>query len=188
MRKIVLITSVSLDGYMEGPNRELDWPLVDDELHTHFNDLLRGMGALIEGRVTYELMADFWPTADRDPNLPRPMADFAAIWRTIPKLVFSRTLQRADWHSTIVRDVVVDDIRALKAQEGGDLVIGGVNLASEFLRHDLIDEFRVYVHPILIGRGTPAFLQTEAMRQTPLRLIETHTFGNGVVLLHYDRA
>lgn len=188
MRKIVLVMSMSLDGYMEGPNRELDWALVDDELHTHFNDLLRGMGALIEGRVTYELMADFWPTADRDPNLPRPMADFAAIWRTTPKLVFSRTLQRADWHSTIVRDVVPDDIRALKAQEGGDLLLGGVSLAGEFLRHDLVDEFRLYVHPVLIGRGRPAFTQFEAMRLTPLRLIETHTFGNGVVLLRHARS
>jgi dihydrofolate reductase len=187
MRKIVLMMSVSLDGYMEGPNRELDWHLVDDELHTHFNDVLREMGAFLDGRVTYEMMAAYWPTADRDPAASRPVADFAAIWRNMPKLVFSRTLQHAQWHTTIVRDVVARDIEALKAQDGGDLAVGGAELAAEFMRHDLVDEYRLYVHPVLLGAGKRLFPAAETEAPTGLRLIGTHTFGNGVVLLHHER-
>ncbi|WP_328837213.1 dihydrofolate reductase family protein [Streptomyces europaeiscabiei] len=187
MRKIVLMMSVSLDGYMEGPNREIDWHLVDDELHTHFNDVLRGMGAFLEGRVTYELMAAYWPTADRDPAAPSYVADFAAIWRTMPKLVFSRTLRRVEGHATIVRDVVVEDIEALKAQDGGDLVVGGAELAAEFMRHDLVDEYRIYVHPVLLGAGKRLFPAADTETPTGLRLVETRTFGNGVVLMRHER-
>ncbi len=89
MRKIILMMSVSVDGFMEGPNREIDWHTVDDELHSHFNDELRAMSAFLSGRVTYELMARFWPTADADPSSTRPMIEFARIWRDMPKIVFS---------------------------------------------------------------------------------------------------
>ncbi|MGW3496975.1 dihydrofolate reductase family protein [Streptomyces sp. NPDC001020] len=188
MRKIILMMSTSLDGYIEGPNREIDWHLVDDELHQHFNDVLKEMGAFLNGRVTYQLMAGFWPGADRDPAAPAPVVEFARLWRNMPKVVFSRTLQHADWHTTIVRDVVAEDIRALKAQEGGDLALGGCDLAAEFLRQDLVDEFRIYVHPVLIGRGKRLFPQAEAETLTSLRLIDSRRFGNGVVLLHYERA
>ncbi|KUJ39749.1 dihydrofolate reductase family protein [Streptomyces sp. NPDC003631] len=185
MRKIVLMMSMSLDGYIEGPDREIDWHLVDDELHQHFNDVLKEMGAFLNGRVTYELMAGFWPTADADPHRSGPMIEYARIWRNMPKVVFSRTLEHADWHTTVVRDVVVDDILALKAQDGGDLALGGAALAAEFLRLDLVDEFRVYVHPILVGRGQRLFPDSDAL--TALRLIDSRRFGNGVVLLHYER-
>lgn len=186
MRKIVLMMSVSLDGFFEGPDRQLDWHMVDDELHRHFNEQLRAMGAFLDGRVTYELMAEFWPTADADPASTGPMAEFAGIWRDMPKIVFSRTLDRADWNTTIVRDVVVEEILALKAQPGGDLALGGADLAATFLRYDLIDEYRIYVHPVLIGQGRPLFPASEA--ETALRLTETRAFGNGVVLLRYQRA
>lgn len=185
MRKIVLMMSASLDGYIEGPNHEIDWHVVDNELHTHFNNVLREMGAFLSGRVTYQLMADFWPTADRDPASTGPMADFALIWRNMPKIVFSRTLKRAEWHTTIVRDVVVEDIQALKAQEGGDLVLGGADLAAEFMRHDLIDEYRVYIHPVILGRGKPLFAESDILRR--LRRVDNLSFSNGVVLLHYER-
>lgn len=186
MRKIVLMMSVSLDGYIEGPNREIDWHMVDDELHTHFNEQLADMGAFLDGRVTYELMAGYWPTADREEDSTGPVADFAVIWRNMPKIVFSRTLQHAQWHTTIVRDVVVEDIQALKAQDGGDLVLGGADLAAEFMRKDLVDEYRIYVHPVVLGRGKPLFTDSDTLRK--LRLLETRTFGNGVVLLHYEGA
>ncbi|MFE5137519.1 dihydrofolate reductase family protein [Streptomyces fagopyri] len=185
MRKIVLMMSVSLDGYVEGPNREIDWHRVDEELHRHFNEEISRFGALLDGRVTHELMAAYWPTADQDPASTPTEAEFAGIWRDIPKIVYSRTLERADWNTTLVRDVVPEEVRALKEQPGGDLGLGGADLAASFLRHDLVDEFRIYVHPVLIGRGKPLFESTDAL--TDLRLAETRAFGNGVVLLRYER-
>ncbi len=181
MRKIVWMMSVSVDGYMEGPNREIDWHMVDDELHRHMNGWLAGAGAFLEGRVTYELMEDFWPTADQDPAAPPTIVEFAQIWRDMPKIVYSRTLERARGNATVVHQVVPAEVLALKAQPGGDLIVGGADLGAEFARHDVIDEYRLYVHPIVIGRGRPSDAEV------PLRLIETHTFGNGVVILRYER-
>ncbi len=185
MRKIVLMMSVSLDGFIEGPAQELDWHLIDDELHSHFNAFLSEMGVFLSGRVTHELMAAFWPTADEDPSSPPPMVEFAAIWRDMPKIVYSTTLDTSEWNTTVVRDVVPDEVNALKAQSGGDLALGGADLAATFMRHDLIDEYRIYVHPVVIGQGKPLF-QPSAPK-TDLRLVETNAFGNGVVLLRYER-
>ncbi|WP_406864917.1 dihydrofolate reductase family protein [Streptomyces sp. HUAS MG47] len=185
-RKIVLFMQMSLDGYMEGPGRSIDWHQVDDELHQYFNDELAAMGAFLSGRVTHELMADFWPYADEDPANAGPMAEFARIWREKPKFVFSRTLERADWNTTVVREVSVDEIESLKARFDGDLVLSGAHLAAEFLRLGLVDEYRVFVHPVLVGGGTPLFPSPPAL--TPLRLAESRTFGNGVVMLHHVRA
>ncbi|WP_393097546.1 dihydrofolate reductase family protein [Streptomyces sp. LN325] len=185
MRKIVLMMSVSLDGYIEGPHGEIDWHRVDAELHRHFNEEISRFGALLDGRVTHELMAAYWPTADEDPASTPTEAEFAGIWRDIPKIVYSRTLERADWNTTVVRDVVPEEVRVLKEQPGGDLGLGGADLAAAFLRHDLVDEFRIYVHPVLIGAGKPLFPQADAL--TALQLTETRTFGNGVVLLRYER-
>src|SRR6266568_2560330 len=152
MRKIVFMMSVSLDGFMAGPDGELDWHMVDDEL-----------------------MAAFWPTADEDPASTAPMVEFARIWRDMPKIVFSRTLERAGWNTTVVPEVVPDQIRKLQAEPGGDLALGGANLAATFLRHDLIDEYRLYVHPIVLGRGQPMFqapdtrVDLRPARDPPLR-------------------
>jgi dihydrofolate reductase len=143
------------------------------------------MGAFLSGRVTHELMAAFWPTADADTSSTGPAVEYARIWRDMPKIVFSKTLERADWNTTVVRDLVVDDILALKAQPGGDLALGGADLAAAFMRHDLVDEYRVYVHPVVIGRGRPMFPPVDDKVQ--LQLVETRTFGNGVVLLRYER-
>jgi dihydrofolate reductase len=177
--------SVSLDGFFEGPNRELDWHLVDDELHRHFNEQLGAMGGFLDGRVTYELMAAYWPTADADPASPEPVAEFARIWRDMPKIVYSRTLERADWNTAVVREVVPEEVTALKAQPGGDLVLGGADLGATFMRLGLIDEYRLYVHPVVIGRGKPMFPPSDD--RVRLRLTETRAFGNGVVLLRYVR-
>lgn len=185
MRKILLMISVSVDGFIEGPNREIDWHLVDDELHSHFNQQLAGMGAFIDGRVTYELMAEFWPTADEDPANAGPMAEFAKIWRDMPKYVYSTTLQQAEWNTTILRELVADDVRQLKAQPGGDLALGGADLSESFRELDLIDEYWLYIHPIVLGRGKPLFRPADT--QLNLQLVQTRTFGNGVVLLRYQR-
>jgi dihydrofolate reductase len=186
MRKVVLALSVSLDGFTEGPGRDIGWHLVDEELHRYFNDQLGAMGGFLTGRVTHELMAGFWPTADQDPDSTPAMVEFAGIWRDMPKIVFSRTLERADWHTTVRREVVPAEIQALKEQPGGDLALGGADLAATFRRLDLIDEYRLYVHPVLVGAGTPLF--QPAQGYTSLRRTETRTFGNGVVLLRYQRA
>lgn len=186
MRKIILMMSVSLDGFIEGPGRDISWHLVDDELHRHFNEQTAAMGAFLAGRVTHELMAGFWPTADSDPASTAPMVEFATIWREMPKYVFSRTLDHADWNTTVVRDVVPDQIAVLKAQPGGDLALSGADLAASFMRYDLIDEYRLYVHPVLIGRGKPLFPDTDT--RTSLRFLDTRSFGNGVVRLRYRRA
>jgi len=185
LRRIIWMMSTSVDGYMEGPDREIDWHMVDDELHRHLNGWLVDAGGFLEGRVTYQLMADFWPTADRDPAAPPAVVEFAPIWRDAPKVVYSRTLERADWNATVVHEVVPDEVLALKAEPGGDLVLGGAVLGAEFARLDLIDEYRLYVPPVVIGRGRPMLRPSDA--RVPLRPLETHTFGNGVVMLRYER-
>jgi dihydrofolate reductase len=183
MRKIVLWIAVSLDGFIEGPRRQIDWHRVDEELHAHMNEGLGTMSAFLQGRVTHELMADYWPTADEDQDAPAVVVEFARIWRDMPKIVYSTTLERTDWHTTTAREVVPAEIAALKAQPGGDMVVGGADLAATFLRLGLIDEYRIYVHPVTIGAGKPLFPVSDTI--TPLRLVETHAFGNGVVMLRY---
>jgi dihydrofolate reductase len=183
---VVLMLSMSLDGFFEGPDGELDWHLVDDEVHSHFNEVLAAMAGFLNGRGTYEGMTEFWPTADKDPDSTPSMVEFAAIWRDMPKIVYSRTLGHADWNTTIVRDVVPAEVRRLAAGAGGDLALGGADLADTFRRLDLIDEYRLYVHPVVLGRGRALFPPSDT--RTDLRLAATRTFGNGVVLLHYLRA
>jgi dihydrofolate reductase len=184
MRPISVTFSVSLDGFIEGPNREIDWHLVDDELHSHFNERLAKMSAFLMGRTMFELMDEYWPTADQDPAAPPPMVEFAGIWRRMPKLVYSTTLQRVDDPTaTLVHEVDPDEVRRLKAQPGGGMDVGGADLAAEFRRHGLIDEYWLYVNPVVIGRGKPLFKPSETRMH--LALAETRQFGNGVVLLRY---
>ena len=186
MRRVVVMLSVSLDGFFAGPAGELDWHLVDDEVHAHANEVLGAMSAFLDGRVMYEQMAEFWPTADADPESSPAMVEYARIWREMPKFVYSRTLERADWNTTVVREVDPDEVRRLQAQPGGDLALGGADLADTFRRLDLVDEYRLYVHPVLLGRGRRLFSDTDA--RAGLRLVETRTFDNGVVLLRHERA
>ncbi|MFI9639769.1 dihydrofolate reductase family protein [Micromonospora sp. NPDC051925] len=185
MRKVILWMSISLDGYFEGPDHEIGWHLVDEELHAYFNAELAGMGAFLEGRRSYELMSAFWPTADADPTNPPTMREFAGIWRTTPKIVYSRTLTHVDDNATLVRDVDPDEVAALKARPGGDMVVGGAELAAAFRRLGLVDEYRIFVHPVLIGRGNPLFPPSDI--HDDLRLVETRVFGNGVVMLRHQR-
>lgn len=185
MRKIILMMSVSLDGFFEGPDRDISWHRVDEELHRHFNDECKAMGAFIDGRITHELMAEFWPTADQDPECTPAMAEFARIWREKPKIVYSRTFTTADPNTMVVRDVVPAEVLELKAQSGGDLALGGANLAATFIKHHLVDEFRIYVHPVVLGQGRPLFQAPEVTMD--LKLAGTRAFGNGVVLLRYER-
>ncbi len=176
------MSSVSVDGYMEGPGRSLAWHMVDDELHTHFNGVLRTAGAFISGRVGYELEARVWPGADADPESTGPMVEFARMWRQKPKYVFSRTLTGAGWNTTVVREVDPEHVQGLKERHG-DLYLGGADLSGAFLRLGLVDEIRLYVHPVLVGGGRLLFPGGDGLRA--LDLVEQRVFGNGVALLRY---
>ncbi|MGY2084683.1 dihydrofolate reductase family protein [Blastococcus sp. SYSU DS0539] len=185
MRRVVAQMGVSLDGYFEGPDGDIGWHLIDEELHSYHNQQLATMSAFLFGRVTYELMEEFWPTADQLPDTSPAVAEFAGIWRTMPKVVYSGTLATPGGNATVVRDVVPDEVRALQALPGGDMVLGGAVLGAAFRRHDLIDEYRLFVNPVLLGRGRLLFGPGET--PTDLRLVETRTFGNGVVMLRHER-
>ena len=183
VRKVIYSMSVSLDGFIETPNRELDWVIVDEELHTFFNDEAREMGAFLYGRRMYEIMVDYWPTADTKPSSLAYEIEFARIWKNMPKIVFSKTLDKVEWNSRLVKDNIAEEIAQLKAQPGKDLSLGGPTIASTFMQLGLIDEVRLYIHPIILGGGKPMF-QTLHDRIN-LQLVETHTFGSSVVLLRY---
>ena len=176
--------SVSLDGFVETMNREIDWVIVDEELHTFFNDQARDMGAFLYGRRMYELMVDYWPTADAEPSNPAYVIEYSRIWKDMPKIVFSKTLNRVGWNSRLVRDDIAGEISKLKAQPGRDLQLGGPTLAATFIQLDLVDEYQLFVNPILLGGGTPFFPALN--KPINLRLIETRTFGSGVVYLRYQ--
>jgi dihydrofolate reductase len=183
MRKIVVHMMLSLDGYVEGPDHDLSWHLVDEELHAHFNERLATMSAFLEGRVTYQLMEAFWPAADQNLDHPPTMREFAGIWRATPKIVFSRTLQEVGPNASLRAEVDPDEIRALQQQPGGDMTLGGADLVETFRRLDLVDEYRLYLNPVVIGRGRRLFETTDT--PTHLDLTEERRFGNGVVLLRY---
>src|SRR3954466_661972 len=183
MAKLVGQMMLALDGYFEGPDHDLSWHLVDEELHAHFNEQLATMSAFVEGRVTYELMEAVWPTADQNPDFPPTMREFAGIWRAVPKIVFSRTLQEVGPNASLRAEVDPEEIRALKQQPGGGVTIGGVALAETFRRLDLVGEYRLYVNPVVVGRGRRLF--ETADHPTDLELVENRRFGNGFVLLRY---
>jgi dihydrofolate reductase len=184
MGKLTYSMSISLDGFVETPSRSLDWVQVDEELHAFFNDEARAMSASLYGRRLYELMVDYWPTAENDPSATPAMLEFAGIWKALPKIVFSRTLQRVDWNSRLVREDAAAEVARLKAQPGFDMDVGGPTLAATLIRAGLIDEYHLFVHPVILGAGTPFF--PELADRIGLKLLETRTFGSGVVYLRYE--
>jgi dihydrofolate reductase len=184
LRKIIVQMSVSLDGYFEGPDRDISWHQISEEAHQDVNDFLRTMSAFLQGRVVHELMVDYWPEADQAPDAGPAERDFAAIYREMPKYVYSSTYDNTAWNATMVRTVDPEEVRALKEQPGGDMVVGGGNLVESFLKHDLIDEWRLYVVPVILGAGRRLF--PEGVRM-PLRLTQSHVFDNGVILTRYAR-
>ena len=177
---------VSLDGFIETPRREIDWHVIDEELHRFANDQARETGVFLYGRRLYEVMAAYWLTADADPSNPDFIVEYSRIWKETPKVVFSRTLDRVDWNSRLVRDDAASEIARLKAQPGKDLSIGGASLAATAVRLGLVDEFRPIVHPVAIGGGTPYLPALDG--RIGLRLLETRRFGSGVMYLRYERA
>jgi dihydrofolate reductase len=182
MGRVLVMLSVSLDGFIADANGSLHWHRVDEELHQEFNDVLRGCGAFLEGRVMFEMMNAYWPTADQDPDASPPEVEFSRMWRETPKVIYSKTYEYAGDDATVVRAVVPEDVRGLLV-EYGDLSLGGAELAQEFMRHGLVDELRLYVHPVVLGGGKPLFAETPM----ELELVESKAFDSGVVLLRYSR-
>ena len=184
MGRVIYSMSVSLDGFVETADRSLDWVLVDDELHAVFNDEAREVSAFLYGRRMYDLMTDYWPTAESDPAATPVMVDFARIWKDKPKIVFSRTLERVRRNSRLVRGDATAEVARLKAQPGYDMSVGGPATAATLLRAGLIDEVRAFVQPVILGAGTPFLPSLED--RIELRLLETRTFDSGVVFLRYE--
>jgi dihydrofolate reductase len=175
--------SVSLDGFAATPSGSLDWVKVDEELHTAFNDESREVSAFLYGRRMWELMAAYWPTADADPDEPQVIRDFATIWKATPKIVFSRTLEHVGHDARLVRDDVVAEVVRLKTQPDFDMGVGGPTITAPLLAAGLVDEVRVYVQPVMLGAGLPFFPPLD--ERIGLELVETRTFGSGVVFLRY---
>lgn len=185
MRKVIYSMFVSLDGFIEGPNREIDWHIVDEELHKYVNDQERAIDTHLYGRRMYEVMS-YWQTADTNPSSPEYEVEYAHIWKSIPKIVFSKTLERVEGNARLVRENIAEEIAKLKEQPGKDMVLGGADIASTFMRLGLIDEYQLYVHPVVLGGGTPMFQALDD--KIKLRLVEARPFGSGVVLFRYQHA
>jgi dihydrofolate reductase len=186
MRKVIYGMSVSLDGFIEAPNGDLRWSFPDEELHQHFNDWEKTIDLHLYGRGLYENMAAFWPTADENPSAPQVEIEYARIWKNMKKLVFSKTLKQVGWNSQLVSENIVEEVNRLKAQPGKDMSVGGAGIASTFMQLGLIDEYCLYIHPIILGSGKPMFRHLHD--QIRLQLVETRPFGSGVVLLKYQLA
>ena len=183
MGKVVYLMNVSLDGFVETPDHGLDWAIVDDEIHSWFNDQVREAGAFVYGRRLYEVMAAYWPTAEADPAATPVTLEFARIWNPKPKVVFSSTLQNVEWNSRLAHGDVGQELVRMRAEFDGELQVAGPTLAAEFIRRDLVDEFRLVVHPVILGAGTPFF--PPLGRRLDLELFETRAFESGVVYLGY---
>jgi dihydrofolate reductase len=185
MGKVVVLMSVSADGLFEGLGGDISWHRVDAEVHREFNEVLFAAGALLSGRVTHEMMAEFWPFADEDPHAEAELKEFAAYWRGARKYVLSTTLDAEQpWNSTIIRSFDAVAIRELANSIDGDLFVGGGSVIDECRRADLVDEWRLYIHPVVVGSGRPLLAAGHAPSE--LSLLETRRFSNGVVLTRYS--
>lgn len=184
MRKVVYSMLVSLDGFIEGPNRELDWHVIDEEFHTFINEQQGEFDTYLCGRRLYEVMA-YWETADQNPAAPAHELEFARIWKRTPKIVFSKTLEQVQGKARLVRDNIAAEVMKLKQQSGQNMDLGGPTLAATFMRLGLIDEYRLFVQPVILGSGTPFFPALD--HPIELEFVETHTFGSGVVYLRYQQ-
>jgi dihydrofolate reductase len=184
-RKLIYSMGVSLDGFIADPKGEIDWSAPDEELHRFHNERAREIGTQLCGRRLYEEMV-YWETAHENPSISEHELEFARIWQRVPKIVYSKTLDAVEGNSRLVRDVVPEEIAALKEQPGYDLAVGGAGLASTLIAHGLIDEYQLFVSPVVLGGGTPYFPALND--RIDLELIESRTFGNRVVYLRYGRA
>jgi dihydrofolate reductase len=183
MRKVIYSMSLSIDGFIEATDGDLRWSFPDKELHQHFNQQEALIDLHLYGRGLYENMVSYFPTAGADPAAPQVERDYARLWQGMPKIIFSATLKEVGWNSHLVKGDLAGEVGRLKAQPGGDISVGGAGLARSFMQLGLIDEYRLYMHPVILGGGKPMFGLLKD--KIALQLVATHCFGSGVVLLTY---
>ncbi|MGH3762860.1 dihydrofolate reductase family protein [Actinophytocola sp.] len=184
MRKIIYWVHVSLDGHINGPNGEFDWPVFGPELAAYSHEENDRVDTFLYGREVWELMSSYWPTADED-TTEEHARYFAPIWRATPKVVFSRTLTTADWNTRVLGGDLATEVRALKSEPGKDMQLtGGAGVAKALADLNLIDEYQVVVHPVVLGGGKQLFGLADRF---DLKLTEARTFDGATVLLRYTR-
>lgn len=182
-RKIIYSQMVSLDGYIEGEGGDIGWSEPDEELFAFIQDMESGVDTHLYGRHTYEAMAGYWPHLEGSTTASARELAFGRDWVRLEKILFSKTLTHAQWNTTIVRDDAQAAVEQLKMRKGGDMLLGGAGLAASLMLLGLIDEYQMYVHPIVLGGGKPFFPSLQ--QPIGLHLIQTRTFASGVVLLRY---
>ncbi|MEV6007057.1 dihydrofolate reductase family protein [Streptomyces sp. NPDC051976] len=183
MRSVTYSMSVSLDGFIVGPDGGFNWSAPDEEVFRLATDEVRGAGVHLLGRRLYESML-YWESVDQVPSLDFSTREFAAIWKSLPKVVFSTTLSEVEGNARLASGGLVEEIERLRAEPGeGDIAIGGATLAAEAAESGLIDEYRIRVYPVIVGGGIPYFPRHE--RRVDLELAETRTFDCGVVYVRY---
>jgi dihydrofolate reductase len=183
MRSVTYSMSVSLDGYIVGPDGGFEWTAPDDEVFRFAIDQIREVGVHLLGRRLYETML-YWETADQDPSLDDARLEWTALWTALPKVVFSTTLSTVQGNARLAVGDLAEEIERLRTEPAtGNIAIGGATLAASAAAQDLIDEYRPKVCPVLVGGGIPFFPQGE--RQVDLELVETRTFSSGLVYLRH---
>jgi dihydrofolate reductase len=183
-RNVIYSMSVSLDGFIAGPGGDISWSAPDEELMRFHVQQTRDIGAQLMGRGLYEDMLP-WETAETTRSGPGEL-EFARIWNAIPKLVFSTTLEQVEGNASLAGDDIAGEVARLRDQPGEGVVsVGGAGLAATLIELDLIDEYRLFVNPVVLGGGTPYF--PAAHPRVELELLETRTFGSRVVYLRYGR-
>jgi dihydrofolate reductase len=182
MAKLIYSAITSLDGYVADEDGNFDWAAPGEEVHRFVNDLERPIGTYLYGRRMYEVMT-YWETAETATDQPTATQDFAAIWQTADKIVYSRTLEAASSARTrIERNFDPDAVRELKASSGPDIGVGGSELAAQAIRAGLVDEYHLFLTPIVVGSGKQALPDDVRFE---LELVDERRFANGVVHLHY---
>ena len=187
MRKLVSFMHVSLDGFVAGPNGELDWIIVDEEIFDYAGYRTNSADTALYGRVTYDLMDSYWPTAADQPNASKHDIEHSTWYKKVEKVVLSRSMNGKKLPNTIiVKDNISEEVSRLKRAVGEEIIIFGSPSATNTLtQENLVDEFWIFVNPILLGQGIPFFKNLK--EKTKLELIKSHAFSSGVVCLHYKK-
>ena len=183
MAKLIYSAITSLDGYVADEDRNFDWAAPDEEVHSVVNDLERPIGTYLYGRRMYEVMV-YWETAHTVADQPPFIQDFAEIWQAADKIVYSKTLEVvASARTRIERDFDPEAVRQMKASAGRDITVGGPDLAAQAIKAGLVDEYHLFVAPIVVGGGNQSLPNNVRLK---LELLDERRFGNGMVHLHYQ--